>query len=73
MACLDEVLREQPGSTTELQDEPGPLQDGLKDRQNPGCHRIRVEPEPFVMDARQIRSVVRRGRHTTQSCHSAPS
>ena len=46
MACLDEVLREQPGSTTELQDEPGPLQDGLEDGQNPGATASAWNPNP---------------------------
>ena len=47
MACLDEVLREQPGSATELQDEPGPLQDGLEGSSRiPGATASAWNPNP---------------------------
>src|SRR3954451_18218467 len=65
MACLDEVLREQPGPAAELPNETATREGGFEDVQDPGCDPFRVEREPFVMDARQIRSVVRRDRHAT--------
>ena len=59
MTGVDEMPRQQPAPTAELDDEAVARADGLEQREDARRAAFGMEGEPFVMDQRQIGAVVR--------------
>jgi hypothetical protein len=59
MAGVDEMLRQQPAPTAELDDEALARTNGLEQREDARRAVFSMEGEPLVMDPRQIGAVVR--------------
>ena len=57
---VDQVPREQSASAPDLDDQAVPCEHGLERCEHPGSARVGVEPEPAVMNEREIAPVVRR-------------
>src|SRR5512132_2091198 len=61
MTGVDEMLRQQPAPTAELDDEAAARTDGLEQREDARRAVFGMEGEPLVMDPRQVGAVVRGG------------
>ena len=57
---VDQVPREQPAPAPDLDHQAVPREHGLEQCEHPGRASVGVEPEPTVVDEREIASVVRR-------------
>jgi hypothetical protein len=67
MPGVNEVLSEKPAAASNLEHEAVTRSDVGQEPQNPGSAGVGVESEPEVVDAREIRLVVRLIHHVRQS------